>query len=91
MDISHLRNILDTRTLHTCTITATNQVMKTKGNQYMDRLLQPTFIVFPQGFKTSSLTSMELQMLTSSCVKLQTVHHIPLSINKEGRVLMFAS
>uniref|UniRef100_A0A671UWZ0 BCR activator of RhoGEF and GTPase n=1 Tax=Sparus aurata TaxID=8175 RepID=A0A671UWZ0_SPAAU len=34
-------------------------------------------------FKTSSLTSMELQMLTSSCVKLQTVHHIPLSINKE--------
>uniref|UniRef100_A0AAQ5ZUE8 BCR activator of RhoGEF and GTPase n=1 Tax=Amphiprion ocellaris TaxID=80972 RepID=A0AAQ5ZUE8_AMPOC len=33
--------------------------------------------------KTSSLTSMELQMLTSSCVKLQTVHHIPLSVNKE--------
>lgn len=27
---------------------------------------------------------MELQMLTSSCVKLQTVHHVPLSINKEG-------
>uniref|UniRef100_A0A7N6FDD3 BCR activator of RhoGEF and GTPase n=1 Tax=Anabas testudineus TaxID=64144 RepID=A0A7N6FDD3_ANATE len=37
----------------------------------------------PQGFKTSSLSSVELQMLTSSCVKLQTVHHIPLSINKE--------
>uniref|UniRef100_A0A4W6CMH1 BCR activator of RhoGEF and GTPase n=1 Tax=Lates calcarifer TaxID=8187 RepID=A0A4W6CMH1_LATCA len=35
-------------------------------------------------FKTSSLTSMELQMLTNSCVKLQTVHHIPLSINKEA-------
>uniref|UniRef100_A0A669CJB3 BCR activator of RhoGEF and GTPase n=1 Tax=Oreochromis niloticus TaxID=8128 RepID=A0A669CJB3_ORENI len=34
-------------------------------------------------FKTVSLTSMELQMLTSSCIKLQTVHHIPLSINKE--------
>uniref|UniRef100_A0A7N5ZXJ8 BCR activator of RhoGEF and GTPase n=1 Tax=Anabas testudineus TaxID=64144 RepID=A0A7N5ZXJ8_ANATE len=34
-------------------------------------------------FKTSSLSSVELQMLTSSCVKLQTVHHIPLSINKE--------
>uniref|UniRef100_A0A665X768 BCR activator of RhoGEF and GTPase n=1 Tax=Echeneis naucrates TaxID=173247 RepID=A0A665X768_ECHNA len=34
-------------------------------------------------FKTSSLTSMELQMLTNSCVKLQTVHHMPLSINKE--------
>uniref|UniRef100_A0AAQ4Q283 BCR activator of RhoGEF and GTPase n=1 Tax=Gasterosteus aculeatus aculeatus TaxID=481459 RepID=A0AAQ4Q283_GASAC len=33
--------------------------------------------------KTSSLTSVELQMLTNSCVKLQTVHHIPLSINKE--------
>ncbi|XP_053195622.1 breakpoint cluster region protein isoform X6 [Scomber japonicus] len=33
--------------------------------------------------KTSSLTSMELQMLTSSCLKLQTVHHIPLSVNKE--------
>uniref|UniRef100_A0A8C8JYY4 Breakpoint cluster region protein n=1 Tax=Oncorhynchus tshawytscha TaxID=74940 RepID=A0A8C8JYY4_ONCTS len=30
-----------------------------------------------------SLTSMELQMLTNSCVKLQTVHHIPLTINKE--------
>uniref|UniRef100_A0A4W6CMN5 BCR activator of RhoGEF and GTPase n=1 Tax=Lates calcarifer TaxID=8187 RepID=A0A4W6CMN5_LATCA len=43
-------------------------------------------------FKTSSLTSMELQMLTNSCVKLQTVHHIPLSINKEdadfsGRII----
>uniref|UniRef100_A0A668SVG0 Uncharacterized protein n=1 Tax=Oreochromis aureus TaxID=47969 RepID=A0A668SVG0_OREAU len=34
-------------------------------------------------FKTVSLTSMELQILTSSCIKLQTVHHIPLSINKE--------
>uniref|UniRef100_A0AAR2KBI2 BCR activator of RhoGEF and GTPase n=1 Tax=Pygocentrus nattereri TaxID=42514 RepID=A0AAR2KBI2_PYGNA len=34
-------------------------------------------------FKTFSLTSMELQMLTNSCVKLQTVHHIPLTINKE--------
>uniref|UniRef100_A0A8C6HGN7 Breakpoint cluster region protein n=1 Tax=Mus spicilegus TaxID=10103 RepID=A0A8C6HGN7_MUSSI len=30
-----------------------------------------------------SLTSVELQMLTNSCVKLQTVHHIPLTINKE--------
>ncbi|XP_063066303.1 breakpoint cluster region protein isoform X3 [Engraulis encrasicolus] len=34
-------------------------------------------------FKSVSLTSMELQMLTNSCVKLQTVHHIPLTINKE--------
>ncbi|KAJ3605512.1 hypothetical protein NHX12_027558 [Muraenolepis orangiensis] len=33
--------------------------------------------------KSSSLTSMELQMLTNSCVKLQTVHSIPLTINKE--------
>uniref|UniRef100_A0A3P8UQT4 BCR activator of RhoGEF and GTPase n=1 Tax=Cynoglossus semilaevis TaxID=244447 RepID=A0A3P8UQT4_CYNSE len=33
--------------------------------------------------KTSSLSSVELQMLTSSCLKLQTVHHIPLSVNKE--------
>uniref|UniRef100_A0A8C6P3M1 BCR activator of RhoGEF and GTPase n=1 Tax=Nothobranchius furzeri TaxID=105023 RepID=A0A8C6P3M1_NOTFU len=33
--------------------------------------------------KTPSLTSMELQMLTSSCLKLQTVHHIPLSFNNE--------
>uniref|UniRef100_A0A096LZB1 BCR activator of RhoGEF and GTPase n=1 Tax=Poecilia formosa TaxID=48698 RepID=A0A096LZB1_POEFO len=33
--------------------------------------------------KTPSLTSMELQMLTSSCLKLQTVHNIPLSLNKE--------
>uniref|UniRef100_A0AAY4A7Z1 BCR activator of RhoGEF and GTPase n=1 Tax=Denticeps clupeoides TaxID=299321 RepID=A0AAY4A7Z1_9TELE len=32
-----------------------------------------------------SLTSMELQMLTNSCLKLQTVHHIPLTINKEGQ------
>lgn len=31
---------------------------------------------------------MELQMLTNSCVKLQTVHHIPLSINKEGKELI---
>ncbi|TSK72137.1 Breakpoint cluster region protein [Bagarius yarrelli] len=34
-------------------------------------------------FKSVTLTSMELQMLTNSCVKLQTVHHIPLSVNKE--------
>uniref|UniRef100_A0A673ZHQ2 BCR activator of RhoGEF and GTPase n=1 Tax=Salmo trutta TaxID=8032 RepID=A0A673ZHQ2_SALTR len=37
-------------------------------------------------FLSFSLTSMELQMLTNSCVKLQTVHHIPLTINKEGQV-----
>uniref|UniRef100_A0A671Q3E7 Breakpoint cluster region protein-like n=1 Tax=Sinocyclocheilus anshuiensis TaxID=1608454 RepID=A0A671Q3E7_9TELE len=30
-----------------------------------------------------SLTSLELQMLTNSCVKLQTVHNVPLTINKE--------
>uniref|UniRef100_A0A8D0D0H7 BCR activator of RhoGEF and GTPase n=1 Tax=Sander lucioperca TaxID=283035 RepID=A0A8D0D0H7_SANLU len=30
-----------------------------------------------------SLTSLELQMLTNSCVKLQTVHTIPMSMNKE--------
>ncbi|XP_048876874.1 LOW QUALITY PROTEIN: breakpoint cluster region protein-like [Brienomyrus brachyistius] len=34
-------------------------------------------------FKSFSLSSMELQMLTNSCVKLQTDHHIPLSANKE--------
>ncbi|KAG7476746.1 hypothetical protein MATL_G00086230 [Megalops atlanticus] len=34
-------------------------------------------------FKSFTLTSLELQMLTNSCVKLQTVHHIPLTINKE--------
>ncbi|XP_004592091.2 breakpoint cluster region protein [Ochotona princeps] len=34
-------------------------------------------------FKSFSLTSVELQMLTNSCVKLQTVHSIPLTINKE--------
>uniref|UniRef100_A0A3Q3LDS5 BCR activator of RhoGEF and GTPase n=1 Tax=Mastacembelus armatus TaxID=205130 RepID=A0A3Q3LDS5_9TELE len=45
--------------------------------------MMPVAVVFFLGLKTSSLTSMELQMLTSSCVKLQTVHHIPLSINKE--------
>uniref|UniRef100_A0A8C5BBR5 BCR activator of RhoGEF and GTPase n=1 Tax=Gadus morhua TaxID=8049 RepID=A0A8C5BBR5_GADMO len=33
--------------------------------------------------KSFSLTSLELQMLTNSCVKLQTVHSIPLTINKE--------
>uniref|UniRef100_A0A3Q4H1W0 BCR activator of RhoGEF and GTPase n=1 Tax=Neolamprologus brichardi TaxID=32507 RepID=A0A3Q4H1W0_NEOBR len=31
----------------------------------------------------SSLTSLELQMLTNSCVKLQTVHTIPMTMNKE--------
>ncbi|XP_015221791.2 breakpoint cluster region protein isoform X1 [Lepisosteus oculatus] len=35
------------------------------------------------GFKSFSLTSVELQMLTNSCVKLQTVHNVPLTINKE--------
>ncbi|XP_051964449.1 breakpoint cluster region protein-like [Xyrauchen texanus] len=34
-------------------------------------------------YKSFSLTSLELQMLTNSCVKLQTVHSIPLTINKE--------
>ncbi|KAJ8384919.1 hypothetical protein AAFF_G00197270 [Aldrovandia affinis] len=34
-------------------------------------------------FKSIRLSSLELQMLTSSCVKLQTVHQIPLTINKE--------
>ncbi|KAI5929960.1 Breakpoint cluster region protein [Manis javanica] len=34
-------------------------------------------------FKSFSLTSVELQMLTNSCVKLQTVHSIPLTTNKE--------
>ncbi|XP_069475957.1 breakpoint cluster region protein isoform X2 [Ambystoma mexicanum] len=34
-------------------------------------------------YNSFSLTSVELQMLTNSCVKLQTVHHIPLTINKE--------
>uniref|UniRef100_A0A3B3RWJ8 BCR activator of RhoGEF and GTPase n=1 Tax=Paramormyrops kingsleyae TaxID=1676925 RepID=A0A3B3RWJ8_9TELE len=33
--------------------------------------------------KSFSLTSVELQMLTNSCVKLQTVHSIPLTVNKE--------
>uniref|UniRef100_A0A674PN57 BCR activator of RhoGEF and GTPase n=1 Tax=Takifugu rubripes TaxID=31033 RepID=A0A674PN57_TAKRU len=35
------------------------------------------------GFKSFSLTSLELQMLTNSCVKLQTVHTIPMTMNKE--------
>ncbi|CAG02470.1 unnamed protein product [Tetraodon nigroviridis] len=34
-------------------------------------------------FKSFSLTSLELQMLTNSCVKLQTVHTIPVTMNKE--------
>ncbi|XP_037115693.1 PH_BCR_vertebrate and RhoGAP_Bcr domain-containing protein isoform X1 [Syngnathus acus] len=34
-------------------------------------------------FKSFSLTSVELQMLTNSCVKLQTVHTIPVTTNKE--------
>uniref|UniRef100_A0AAQ4S3Z5 Uncharacterized protein n=1 Tax=Gasterosteus aculeatus aculeatus TaxID=481459 RepID=A0AAQ4S3Z5_GASAC len=34
-------------------------------------------------FKSSSLTSLELQMLTNSCVKLQTVHTVPMTMNKE--------
>uniref|UniRef100_A0A3B5LV32 Uncharacterized protein n=1 Tax=Xiphophorus couchianus TaxID=32473 RepID=A0A3B5LV32_9TELE len=34
-------------------------------------------------FKSFSLTSLELQMLTNSCVKLQTVHSIPITMSKE--------
>ncbi|XP_053726219.1 PH_BCR_vertebrate and RhoGAP_Bcr domain-containing protein isoform X1 [Synchiropus splendidus] len=34
-------------------------------------------------FKSHSLTSLELQMLTNSCVKLQTVHTIPVTMNNE--------
>uniref|UniRef100_A0A671NN11 Breakpoint cluster region protein-like n=1 Tax=Sinocyclocheilus anshuiensis TaxID=1608454 RepID=A0A671NN11_9TELE len=33
--------------------------------------------------KKCDLTSMELQMLTNSCLKLQTVHQLPLTVNKE--------
>ncbi|XP_044131433.1 breakpoint cluster region protein isoform X1 [Bufo gargarizans] len=33
--------------------------------------------------KSFSLTSVEVQMLTNSCVKLQTVHRVPLTIGKE--------
>ncbi|CAJ0959990.1 unnamed protein product [Ranitomeya imitator] len=33
--------------------------------------------------KSFSLTSLEIQMLTNSCVKLQTVHRVPLTIGKE--------
>lgn len=38
------------------------------------------------GFKSFSLTSLELQMLTNSCVKLQTVHSIPMTMNKDGEL-----
>ncbi|XP_053326327.1 breakpoint cluster region protein [Spea bombifrons] len=34
-------------------------------------------------FKSFSLTSLEIQMLTNSCVKLQTVHRVPLTISKD--------
>lgn len=30
-------------------------------------------------------------MLTNSCVKLQTVHNIPLTINKEGEVTLLGA
>lgn len=42
------------------------------------------FVWLCAGFKSFSLTSLELQMLTNSCVKLQTVHTIPMTMNKEG-------
>lgn len=42
------------------------------------------FVWLCAGFKSSSLTSLELQMLTNSCVKLQTVHTIPMTMNKKG-------
>lgn len=42
------------------------------------------------GFKSFSLTSLELQMLTNSCVKLQTVHTIPMTMNKEGHLHLFS-
>uniref|UniRef100_A0A8C5CF44 Uncharacterized protein n=1 Tax=Gadus morhua TaxID=8049 RepID=A0A8C5CF44_GADMO len=34
--------------------------------------------------KSFSLTSLELQMLTNSCVKLQMVHSVPVIMSKEG-------
>ncbi|XP_075424563.1 breakpoint cluster region protein [Ascaphus truei] len=34
-------------------------------------------------YKGFSLTSLEIQMLTSSCVKLQTVHRVPLTVSKD--------
>ncbi|KAG7263010.1 hypothetical protein CRUP_016527 [Coryphaenoides rupestris] len=34
-------------------------------------------------YKSFSLTSLELQMLTNSCVKLQTVHSIPVIMSRE--------
>lgn len=55
-----------------------------------DGLLQPaellllTVGLLSSGVRTASLTSVELQMLTSSCVKLQKIHRMPLSISREG-------
>uniref|UniRef100_A0A8C3A4M8 BCR activator of RhoGEF and GTPase n=1 Tax=Cyclopterus lumpus TaxID=8103 RepID=A0A8C3A4M8_CYCLU len=47
---------------------------------------QRRFLLLNSCFKSFSLTSLELQMLTNSCVKLQTVHTIPMTMNKEGKV-----
>uniref|UniRef100_A0A8C3A4I2 BCR activator of RhoGEF and GTPase n=1 Tax=Cyclopterus lumpus TaxID=8103 RepID=A0A8C3A4I2_CYCLU len=44
---------------------------------------QRRFLLLNSCFKSFSLTSLELQMLTNSCVKLQTVHTIPMTMNKE--------
>ncbi|CAF93757.1 unnamed protein product, partial [Tetraodon nigroviridis] len=47
------------------------------------RLLLLTVCPPSSGVRTPSLTSVELQMLTSSCAKLQKIHRMPLSVSAE--------
>ncbi len=70
-----------------CSIPSVTYWLNTDIGDFTEWVSLGFYMFFSHRFKSFSLTSLELQMLTNSCVKLQTVHHVPLTINKEGECL----
>ena len=51
----------------------------------MFRFIDCVFLCLSSDLQPCQLSSVELQVLTSSCCKLRTVHNIPVTSNKDGR------
>lgn len=46
----------------------------------------PLLSASPTDLQAFVLSSVELQVLTGSCFKLRTVHNIPVTSNKDGKI-----
>lgn len=46
----------------------------------------PLLLASPTDLQAFVLSSVELQVLTGSCFKLRTVHNIPVTSNKDGKI-----